>query len=76
MLRELDLELVMITGDNQQAAAAIARQVGIDCVLAEVLPGNKAAEINRLQGKELPPEAPRPLAVSYTHLDVYKRQSW
>lgn len=61
MLRELDLELVMITGDNQQAAAAIARQVGIDCVLAEVLPGNKAAEINRLQGKELPPEAPRPL---------------
>ena len=50
-LRELGLAPVLLTGDNRRAADAVAREVGISEVIAEVLPAEKVAQIKRLQAE-------------------------
>ncbi|MFA7406891.1 MAG: heavy metal translocating P-type ATPase [Anaerolineaceae bacterium] len=51
VLHAMGLQVAMVTGDNLRTAHAIARQINVDTVLAEVLPGDKAAEIKKLQAE-------------------------
>jgi len=50
-LRGMGLEVVMLTGDNQRTAQAVARQVGVDRVFAEVLPQDKAEAVKKIQAE-------------------------
>ena len=50
-LRSMGIDVLMITGDNERTARAVARQAGVERVLAEVLPEEKAREIERLQAE-------------------------
>lgn len=50
-LHELGIEVAMLTGDNKRTAQAIAKQVGIDTIIAEVLPEEKASKVAEIQSE-------------------------
>ena len=50
-LKEIGIEPIMVTGDNERTALAVANEVGIEKVMAEVLPGDKAEKVRELQGE-------------------------
>jgi Cu+-exporting ATPase len=50
-LKSMGIEVLMLTGDNRRTAEAIAREAGVDRVISEVLPGQKADKIKELQGQ-------------------------
>ncbi|MGL4375402.1 MAG: copper-translocating P-type ATPase, partial [Microcoleaceae cyanobacterium] len=59
-LQKMGLEVIMLTGDNQQTANAIAGVLGINRVFAEVRPQEKAAIVKSLQQEKIPPKSPLP----------------
>src|SRR5665647_3863046 len=69
-LQRMGIRAAMLTGDNQTAARAIAEQIGIQSVRAEVLPQGKAAEVTRFMKKG------SVVAVSYTHLRAHETDSY
>lgn len=50
-LKQMDIKVIMITGDNERTARAMAHQAGVDHILAEVLPEGKAEEVKKLQAQ-------------------------
>ena len=50
-LKDIGVRTAMVTGDNRRTADSVARLLGIDAVLADVLPGDKASEVKKLQGQ-------------------------
>ncbi len=50
-LKKMGIEIYMLTGDNKRAAMAVGKEAGIENILAEVLPENKAAKIEKLKSK-------------------------